>query len=97
VSGQFEVDSSSGVVTLRGEFDLANADELRRVLVGFVDEVTLDMAEVTFIDSTALGVLARTLSRGVKVTIANPSPFVERVLRVSALDGALLDPEASPS
>jgi anti-sigma B factor antagonist len=49
------------VVTLAGEVDLYTAPEFREVLLRSIDEgarhVIVDLSSVTFVDSTALGVL----------------------------------------
>jgi anti-sigma B factor antagonist len=49
------------VVTLEGEIDLYTAPEFREVLLRGIDEgarrVIVDLSSVTFVDSTALGVL----------------------------------------
>lgn len=63
---QFHVELSRhaddvAVVTLEGEVDLYTAPEFREVLLQGIDEgarhVIVDLSSVTFVDSTALGVL----------------------------------------
>jgi anti-anti-sigma factor len=79
------------VVTMAGEFDLANADLLRDCL-GDVEaprDVVLDMGAVTFIDSTTLAVIAFTLQRGLNVTVSNESEIAHKVLTVSGLENLL--------
>jgi anti-sigma B factor antagonist len=75
------------IVTMAGEFDLSNAAELRQCLSAFDDarSVVLDMAGVTFIDSTALAVLVVALNRGLRLSVTNASEFAHRVLTVSGL------------
>ena len=80
------------VVRLGGELDLYNADDVRRVLVSAVDEgagcIVVDMSEVGFVDSTALGVLVEVhskLGQG-RLLIAAPQPETRRTLEVSGLD-----------
>jgi len=55
-------------VTVRGELDVATAPTLREHLYAAVDlgsgPVIVDLLAVTFIDSTALGVLISTQERG---------------------------------
>ena len=55
------------VVSLAGELDLYNAEDVRAALLeACADEpsvLVLDLAEVTFIDSTALGVFIEARSR----------------------------------
>ncbi|MEA2493039.1 MAG: hypothetical protein QOJ29_950 [Thermoleophilaceae bacterium] len=49
------------VVTVTGDFDMALAGLVRQRLGAHLeaDEVILDLSQVTFIDSTALGVIAQ--------------------------------------
>jgi anti-anti-sigma factor len=89
---EFDPDRRSAIVTMSGEFDLSNADDLRDCLAELTEAVTLDMTAVTFIDSTALSVLAFTAGRGVTVTISSASDVARRVLEISGLDNLLAPP-----
>lgn len=86
---------SAVVVHLGGELDLYNADELRAVLdeaiAGSATRVVVDMAEVEFVDSTALGVLieARTRLGRDGLLLAAPQIETRRTLQVSGLDRQL--------
>jgi anti-anti-sigma factor len=87
------VESRNGAVVLRlgGELDLYNAEELRDALGGMVAEepryVVIDMTEVEFVDSTALGVLVEAHSRlGGNLRLAAPQLETRRALQVSGLD-----------
>jgi anti-sigma B factor antagonist len=55
------------VVAVRGEIDVATAPQLREILHATIKEgqatVVLDLLGVTFLDSTALGVLVGALRR----------------------------------
>jgi anti-sigma B factor antagonist len=81
------------VVSLGGELDLYNADEVREALAGAADgqpeRLVVDLSEVEFIDSTALGVLieARTkLPNRRAFLLAAPGIETRRALEVSGLD-----------
>jgi anti-anti-sigma factor len=54
-------DDGVGVVRLSGEVDMYTAPQLKQSMLGLIDEgaakVVIDLSGVTFIDSTALGVL----------------------------------------
>ena len=88
------VDRRNGavVVTLAGELDLYNADEVRGALLdACAGEASLvvDLEDVRFIDSTALGVLIEARSRmedrsGFR--LAAPGLETRRALEVSGLD-----------
>jgi anti-sigma B factor antagonist len=81
------------VVSLAGELDLYNANEVRDALLAACAEkperLVVDLAGVTFIDSTALGVLieARTRlpNRG-GFLLAAPGLQTKRALEISGLD-----------
>jgi len=80
------------VVRLAGELDLYNADTVRTALASAIEDepsrLVVDMSEVEFIDSTALGVLieARSkLGRG-GLALAAPQLGTRRALEVSGLD-----------
>ncbi|HLY95008.1 MAG TPA: STAS domain-containing protein [Gaiellaceae bacterium] len=86
-------ESGAVVVALAGELDLYNANEVREALVGVCAEeparLVVDLAEVTFIDSTALGVLIEARSRMANrraFLLAAPGMETQRALEISGLD-----------
>lgn len=89
------VDTNNGacVVRLAGELDLYNADTVRKALFEAAadgpDRLVVDLSEVEFIDSTALGVLieARTKLENRKAfLLAAPGLETRRALQISGLD-----------
>lgn len=76
------------VVLVDGEVDVSNADQLRTVLDGRVEdaptELVVDLSKVPYIDSTGIGVLVgaahRAAEKNVRFEVANPQRNVERVL-----------------
>lgn len=83
----------SVVVALTGELDLYNAHVVRDALLACCDEeperLVVDLADVTFIDSTALGVLVEARSRMPNrraFLLASPGLETKRALEVSGLD-----------
>ena len=79
------------VVKLAGDLDLYNAEQVRSALAQAVarspQRVVVDVEEVDFIDSTALGALIdahRKLETGLRV--ACPQDPVRRALQVSGID-----------
>jgi anti-sigma B factor antagonist len=81
------------VVHLGGELDLYNAHTVREALIACCEEaperLVVDLAEVKFIDSTALGVLieARTRMANRKAfLLASPGLETRRALEISGLD-----------
>ena len=99
MSTAFTVDSarirdSLGLVTLSGEVDIYTAPRLKERMLGLFDagvrDMIVDLSEVTFIDSTALGVLIGGVRRvgdagGTMVLVVATRP-VERILTVTGLD-----------
>ena len=76
-------------LVLRGEIDLTVRDPLARALAKVAaagHRIVLDMAEVSFLDSTGIGVLARTAADGADISIVNPQRAVCRALDVSGID-----------
>jgi anti-sigma B factor antagonist len=89
------VDKHDGqvVVSLAGELDLYNAEEVRGALLeacaGDPQVLVVDLEEVRFIDSTALGVLIEARSRLADRSgfrLAAPGLETRRALEVSGLD-----------
>jgi anti-sigma B factor antagonist len=80
-------------IHLRGELDMATASLLRDELVRLTTEgvtlVTLDLANLSFIDSTGLSVLITALKRirqqGGDITLRSPTPGTRKVLEITGL------------
>jgi anti-sigma B factor antagonist len=88
------VESLDGAVVVRlgGELDLYNAEEVRTALAAAIDgsphRIVVDMSEVEFVDSTALGVLIEARSKLGRdgLALAGPQLDTRRTLQVSGLD-----------
>lgn len=84
-------------VQVRGELDLATSPELGDVLERELDQgraVVVDLARVTFIDSTALNTLVSALksceSNGGRLAVRSTLPAqVSRVFEITGLDAVL--------
>jgi anti-sigma B factor antagonist len=84
---------ASIVVRLAGELDLYNAQAVREALLACCEEapdrLIVDLSDVKFIDSTALGVLieARTRMQNRRgFLLASPGLETRRALEISGLD-----------
>ena len=91
--GGIERRNGAVVVRLVGELDLYNAPEVRAALLEVCAEqperLVVDLGEVDFVDSTALGVLieARTkLANRQSFLLASPGLETHRALTISGLD-----------
>ncbi|MEZ4364559.1 MAG: STAS domain-containing protein [Kofleriaceae bacterium] len=89
---------NDGATTVRvhsARLDAAVADELRSGLqaaLGENDEQTvIDLAEVTFIDSSGLGALIASLksAKSKDIAISNAQPSVRTVLRMTRVDRSI--------
>jgi len=75
---QFSVENEDAgpVVAVAGQLDLAVKDELRAVLSPLTGVVTVDLTDVTFLDSSNIGVLVgvhkRLSSAGGALRLRNP-------------------------
>jgi anti-sigma B factor antagonist len=93
------VDEQNGTIVVcpAGDLDLAVADSFRTALEDAVRTanraVHVDLAAVTFIDSTAVGVLVdawrQAGERNVALCVLRPAPNVRRVLAITGLDRLL--------
>jgi anti-anti-sigma factor len=85
------------VVAVAGEVDMATAPELRTCLDALEGRVVVDLAEVTFLDSSGMGALVvarkRLLDLGGDLVVRAPQPHVRHVLEVTGLTELLEDAE----
>jgi anti-anti-sigma factor len=87
-------DKKSTTIALKGRFDFQSHQEFRRTIEGLLragrSSLTLDMSELSFIDSSALGMLL--LAResceraGGAVVLERPQEYVDKVLRLCHFD-----------
>jgi anti-sigma B factor antagonist len=80
------------VIEIEGELDLARAPDLKWILLDALEagatQLVLDLSRVTFIDSTAIGVLigvSRSLEVGSRLAITSLQPQVMRIFEVSGM------------
>lgn len=92
---QSEPDERTSVVALEGELDLGRAPNLKWALVDSVDagcrQLVVDLSRVTFMDSTALGVLVgvnRSLAIGARLAIVCVHANVLKIFELSGMDGS---------
>lgn len=96
-----EVTESSfgSIVRLRGEADLSGSPALLRLLLEVPgSRITVEIAELSFIDAAGLGafvVASRELARaGRQLAVLAPRPSVARVFDVAGLQHLLASPAA---
>jgi anti-sigma B factor antagonist len=82
------------VIAARGEIDLFTAPELKQVITEVIENgerrVAIDLSEVSFLDSTALGVLIgavkRLRSRGGALAVINTDSSIAKTFEITGLD-----------
>ena len=91
VSGRL---AGTSTVTLTGELDMACSPEIREMLLDEisrpgVERVIVDLAEVTFIDSSFISALVAgyhtAKAFGAEFVVVNPMPRISKVLRVAGI------------
>jgi len=96
-SRQSQLTDGLGLVEVSGEVDLYTAPRMKEDLVALIEtgvgQVVVDLSRVTFIDSTALGVIISGVKRlaerdGHLAIVAGSRPVV-RILSVTGLDKVL--------
>ncbi len=83
-----EFNDQKAQLIVKGEIDVSNAPELREtiheILDGTCESLLIDIAQVSYIDSTGIGVLVGAKHRAAEDSVAfevlNPQPNVLRVL-----------------
>ena len=84
---------SDGTLVLRGEIDSYTAPDLAAQLAGEPPVETVDVAGVTFIDSSGLRALVEAhqarIVAGSRLVLRSPSAAVQRLLEISGLAGHL--------
>jgi anti-sigma B factor antagonist len=90
---QRELDERTNVIAIKGDLDLFEAPNLKWALVDLLNagysQVVIDLSQVTFMDSTAVGVLVgvnRSLDAGARLAIVCDKPNVLKIFGVSGLD-----------
>jgi anti-sigma B factor antagonist len=92
---QREPEHLTSLVSVEGELDLATAPRLKWVLIDALEagcrKLVVDLSLVSFIDSTALGVLVgvkRRLDADARLAVVCARPEVLKIFEFSGMDGA---------
>ena len=93
------------IVTLVGEMDMSNAPALSAALRDVLDtrptRVTVDLADLSYLDSSGIRALANAAQRasevGCELAVHNPSPPARRVLELTGVADSLLDEPSEPA
>lgn len=89
-----DVSEAAVVVHVGGDLDVYTAPRLKEILaeaIGRGGRLVLDLSEVHFIDSTALGVLANTLQQAQsaesELRLVIDDPYLLKIFRITGFDG----------
>jgi anti-sigma B factor antagonist len=92
-------DPSAPIVVVRGEVDVATSPQLRNELNALIARgaraITIEFGEVSFVDSSGLGVLVGTYKRlrdegDGSIHIVGAQASVRKVFEITGLEAALL-------
>src|SRR5688572_22202766 len=87
---RFEVRVEGGEVYLSGDVDMMAIEELHRALDQAARQdgsgLTIDLSDVTFLDSSGLRELTIALRYGSAIKVRGVSPIARRVFEVTGLD-----------
>lgn len=87
---ELQVNEVDGVIEIIGEIDASTASQVTDALTGRDGDVVIDVAGVSFIDSSGIRALIGSQQaiemRSSTMTIRNPSPAVVRLFELSSLE-----------
>ncbi len=91
---KYDLDTKTWHISLNGEVDIYNAPELKEKLHKLVEQHTgdfiLNCQNLTYIDSTGLGVLISALRRvkeyDGEIAITNLKPYIHKIFVITGLD-----------
>ncbi len=94
VKTQFDDKINSWIFEIAGELDLETSSDFKEILNDSIDQkmanIELDCTELSFIDSTGLGVLINTYKkikeRNFTINIKNPKQNVNKLLNITGLN-----------
>jgi len=84
-SATCSTEGGRSVVTVAGEFDVANAHVLRQALATAAGPVVLDARDLRFIDSSGLAVLLQHAESAGAIEIRNAPTMLRRIVSISGL------------
>ena len=95
---EFNAEERHWDMVLTGEVDISNAAQLRGELNKMLEEkaapATIDIKDLSYIDSTGLGVIIGAYERmkehGYAMKMVNPAKNVEKLLKITSLDRIFL-------
>ncbi|WP_053955132.1 STAS domain-containing protein [Inediibacterium massiliense] len=98
IQTNYQKEENVWLVNLQGEIDIYTANQVKESLNKILDEqmtdLKIDCFELTYIDSTGLGVLIGILKRlkieEKNIKIINPRPNISKLFHITGLDKIFL-------
>ncbi|MEY2424440.1 MAG: hypothetical protein QOI61_12 [Actinomycetota bacterium] len=89
------VNGKHAELAVKGEVDTGTYEELRTPLVELIDRgvttFVIDLAEVTFLDSSGLRGLIEGIQRGATITLRHLRPAVQHVFDIVEIPGLTIE------
>lgn len=84
----------TNMVKIKGEIDIYSIEEFKAAIEEKIDtqvqEIRLDCSELSYMDSTGMGVLIelrnKTKKMGQKIVMVNPRPNIKKLLALTGVD-----------
>src|SRR4051794_26509615 len=88
---EITVDVDALTVAVRGDIDMATAGEVKRAIEAMIAKrtdgnIVVDLANVGFIDSSAVGVLIQAWEATRRIVVRHPRPQALRVFSMTGID-----------
>ncbi|HSV15817.1 MAG TPA: STAS domain-containing protein [Tepidisphaeraceae bacterium] len=92
-------EGDAAIIAVRGEIDLHNSPELRQEVLalltdGSIKKLVFNLAEVPYMDSSAIAVMVEALQKlrkiGGKICLTNLQPRVKGLLEIARLDAIFI-------
>ena len=88
-------EAADRLVRVTGELDVLTSPEVSTTILARADacggQVDVDLADVTFMDSSGLHTLTKLKRQIPNMRVANPSPHVARIIEITGLTALLID------
>jgi anti-anti-sigma factor len=86
-------DAGTLVLSLAGELDVTNVDQLRAEIDDARQDrrvpLIFDLSKLTFMDSSGLALLLTVARHSGKVTLRDPTPIIRRLIELTGADTVL--------
>lgn len=97
-------DNQKCLIAVKGEIDIYSAPAFKESLLKAIGEggkdMVLECADLSYIDSTGLGILVGALKRirenDCNIVIKNPKATIRKLFRITGLDKVFIIEEAKP-